>query len=56
MPKMKFYGDRPQSFSIDDSGERYYIGAEVGEIALPHCSDIVIVETHKSKLLSSVSF
>uniref|UniRef100_A0A0M3I8G7 SWI/SNF-related matrix-associated actin-dependent regulator of chromatin subfamily B member 1 n=1 Tax=Ascaris lumbricoides TaxID=6252 RepID=A0A0M3I8G7_ASCLU len=27
----KYYGDRPQSFAIDDSGERYYIGAEVGQ-------------------------
>uniref|UniRef100_A0A8R1Y3P7 RNA-binding protein 8A n=1 Tax=Onchocerca volvulus TaxID=6282 RepID=A0A8R1Y3P7_ONCVO len=36
MPKMKFYGDRPQSFSIDDSGERYYIGAEVGQYMRYH--------------------
>lgn len=25
----KYYGSRPQSFTIDDSGMRYYIGAEV---------------------------
>ncbi|KAM3723704.1 SWI/SNF-related matrix-associated actin-dependent regulator of chromatin subfamily B member [Dirofilaria immitis] len=36
MPKMKFYGDRPQSFSIDDSEERYYIGAEVGQYMRYH--------------------
>ncbi|VDK30470.1 unnamed protein product [Anisakis simplex] len=27
----KYYGDRPQAFSIDETGERYYIGAEVGQ-------------------------
>ncbi|VDD87090.1 unnamed protein product [Enterobius vermicularis] len=27
----KYYGSRPQAFTIDDSGERYYIGAEVGQ-------------------------
>lgn len=25
----KYYGDRPQAFTIDETGERYYIGAEV---------------------------
>ncbi|VDL67201.1 unnamed protein product [Nippostrongylus brasiliensis] len=24
------YGPRPQSFAMDDSGERYYIGSEIG--------------------------
>ncbi|VDO41855.1 unnamed protein product [Haemonchus placei] len=24
------YGPRPQSFTMDDSGERYYIGSEIG--------------------------
>ncbi|VDN53888.1 unnamed protein product [Dracunculus medinensis] len=27
----KYYGDRPQAFTIDETGERYYIGAEVGQ-------------------------
>ncbi|XP_003378286.1 chromatin regulator subfamily B member 1 [Trichinella spiralis] len=26
----KTFGERPQSFALDESGERYYIGSEVG--------------------------